>query len=107
MSSIGPGRSTIVLILNSAPIVDCENIGGIEFRFYEDAAGQYPEGRRGIRGESNSDHCDVLLAERKVWRAAALAADLQWRTTSAVFRAERPSQEPLSSGRRPIMWPSS
>ena len=40
-------------------------------------------------------------------RAAARVWVLQYRNTSEVFRADRPSQESSSSGRRPMMCPSS
>jgi hypothetical protein len=39
--------------------------------------------------------------------AAARISVLQCRNTSEVFREDRPSQESSSSGRRPIMCPSS
>src|SRR6266850_6204742 len=42
-----------------------------------------------------------------LWCVAARISVLQCRNTSEVFREDRPSQESSSSGRRPMMCPSS
>src|SRR3984893_2131259 len=49
----------------------------------------------------------VSLTPLGLLRTTALVSILQCRSTSAVFREDRPSKESSSSGRRPMMCPSS
>jgi hypothetical protein len=94
MSSIGPGRSTIVLILNSAPIVDCENIGGIESRFMRTL------------------HVDVVSAAKAIpinamycWRNAKSGGRRRWlricngaRLRQCFVQSDRPRNRCLREG---------
>lgn len=99
MSSIGPGRSTIVLILNSAPIVDCENIGGIEFRFMRTLQGNT------LKGDVVSVAKAIPINAMYCWRSAKSGGRRRWlricngaRLRQCFAQSDRPRNRYLQEG---------
>jgi len=73
VSSLGAGRSTIVLIPNSAPIVDCVGIGAIESSFMRTLHGNTLKGDVVFVGAYRA-HAIRIPGDSAWWQKA------RWRT---------------------------